>query len=250
LTRKEYEDELIDILHDPQIGVSTSYREHKLISAKKVARILNALGIAIGLWLLVYPYPYSLSLYAGLIYPFIVLVFFFKDQEVFTLLEPQKKRAYPSLGAAFVVPSLVLLIRAMLDFDLLYFKDCLMHVMAAFVILSLIFALFIKMGKNKTSNLGIAIFLAAIYSFSGIVIVNCEFDKSVPTEFKAKVLDQHIEIEKTITYYLTLSSWNSKDYGEKESVTYSLYNQVNKGDMVTVYVKQGYLHIPWYFIDK
>ena len=153
LDKANYNRELTEILNDPEIGVSTEDRKHKLIGTKKVARILNSLGIAIALWLFIYPHPYSLAICAGLIYPFIVLVYFFKDQEVFTLLDTEKKSAYPSLNSALVMPPLGLLIRALLDFDLLYFKDCIMPVMAMFIVLTLtMWKLFESRGANEIWN--------------------------------------------------------------------------------------------------
>ena len=88
-----------------------------------------------------------------------------------------------------------------------------------------------------------------IYSCGGIVIVNCAFDWSKPTEYKTRVLDQSITTGKSTTYYLKLDAWGPRKESEDESVPRSVYNQVKKGDMVTVYVKKGYFRIPWYFVE-
>ena len=160
LDKADYKNELDEIMHDPTIGVSVHDREQKLVAAKKTARILNTLGMVIGFWLLIYPHPYPLSIYFGLVYPVFASVFFFRKQEIFTLLDTARKStAYPSLNSALAMPVFGLLIRAILDYDLLDYKNCIIAVVVVFIILALLFTLLIQRVKDKAANLYLGLFL-------------------------------------------------------------------------------------------
>lgn len=250
LDEADYETELTEVLHDSTVGTGLEDREQRLNGAKKVTRILNTGGLIITFWLFFYPHPYLLALSAGLLCPIIAMIYFFRQQEVLTLMSTEKKSAYPSLNSALTLPPAALIVRALIQYDLLSFKDCILPIIVSSIAFTLIFLLFLRKSKNRSNNFWIGVIFSLIYSCGGIVIVNCAFDASKPTEYKTKVLDQSITTGRSTTYYLKLDTWGARKESEDESVPKSVYYSVKKGDLVTVYVKKGFLSIPWYFIDQ
>lgn len=246
----DYETELTEVLHDPTVGTDSESREQRLTSAKKGSRILNAGGLIITFWLFIHPHPYLFALSVGLLYPIIAMIYFFRQQEVLTLMSAEKKSAYPSLNSALILPPTALIVRALIQYDLLSFKDCILPIILSSAAFTLIFLLFLRASKTRSNNFWMGVFFSLIYSSSGIVIVNCAFDASKPIEYKTRVLDQSITTGKSTTYYLKLDAWGPRKESEDESVPKSVYYSVKKGDLVTVYVEKGYLNIPWYYVQQ
>ena len=143
LNESDYNTELTDVLHDTTIGTSLKDREQRLNSAKKVSRILNVGGLVITFWLFWYPHPYLLSLTVGLLYPITAMIYFFRQQEVLTLMNAEKKSVYPSLNSALILPPGGLLIRALVQYDLLNLKDCILPIILLSAAFTLIFLLFL-----------------------------------------------------------------------------------------------------------
>lgn len=250
LDESDYNTELTEALHDTAIGTDIKDRERRLNNAKKVSGILNIGGLIITFWLFIYPHPYVLSLSIGLLYPIIATIYFFRQQEVLTLFDAEKKSAYPSLNTALFLPPAGLIVRALVQYDLLSFKDCILPIILSSIAFTLMFLLFLRESKTKSNNFWMGVIFSLIFSSGGIVIVNCAFDGSKPTEYKTRVLDQSITSGKSTTYYLKLDTWGARKESEDESVPKSVYYSIKKGDWVTVYVKKGRLNIPWYFVDK
>ncbi|HVS91913.1 MAG TPA: hypothetical protein VHE59_07785 [Mucilaginibacter sp.] len=250
LDQVEFNAEVTEIVDDPAIGATEAERQENFAKIKKAASVLNTIGLAITFWLFIYPYPYPLPIYVGLIYPFIVFIFFVRNQHVVTLTESKQRSAYPGLTLAFIMPPLGLMIRALVDYDLIEFSKCLIPVAVLLVVLTIMFFILIDPAKNRAYNLLAAVVFTLVYSYSAIISINCVHDRSNPSEIKARVLDHRISSGKSTSYYLSLSAWGTKQPGEEVTVSKGLYRRVNLGDTVTVFIKKGMLNIPWYFIDK
>jgi hypothetical protein len=252
LDNKIYQESLDELLNDKEIGLNRAERRNKLIQTEKFASYLNKGGIVISLWLLIYPHPYDVVLSITIVYPFLIVYFFSKHKAIVTLSD-ENGSAYPSLNSALLLPTGVLVIKALSQYDMVKFTDCLVPCCVIFLIALAPFLLLIGWhdlsGKNKMSWL-YAIIFALLFSYGATICINCNYDYSVSKKYKVKVLDQYSSSGKQTTYHLTVSAWGTGNKPEDLSVYHGLYSKVKKGDRVTVYVKKGLLHIPWFFVDE
>jgi hypothetical protein len=248
LDESDYNMEVSEAFNNPAISENVVDRERRIKAAKKVARFLNIGGVIIMIWLLFFRYLYYVPIILGLSYPLIVLIYFFAQQQIVTLVETGKPSVHPNLTLALLFPVGGLGMRVIIQFPLFNVADCIMPIALLFVVLSLLFVLLLRQSKARVSNLWMGLFFCLVYSASGIGMVNCAFDGSKPTEYKTRVLDHYITTGSSTTYYLKLDAWGPKRESEDKNVPKPVYDHVKNGDWATVYVKKGYLNIPWYFV--
>ncbi|NCD70868.1 hypothetical protein [Mucilaginibacter agri] len=243
-----YEEELQTILEDTNLGVTTEDRQKKLASVKKICTYFNIAGIVTFFMLLVFPKPYQLVISIDLLLSVICIIVFGVYAGTITMVDDSKKNAYPTLSTALFLFAAGLLLRMMIDYDLLDYAKCVTPVIVVSISLAFLFFLIYKLRKSYKFGYTIAIVII-IYSYAGVVALNCVFDSSSAKTYHATILSKHISHGKSTTYYLEISKWGTRTNSEDESVPSSLYNEVNTGQNVNVYLKPGLLNIPWYFIS-
>lgn len=254
LDQQEFNDDLQEILDDPEVGVSENDRMDNLKQAKTICSWLNNISFALAFWLFLYPHPYDLAVLIALLYPLVTMVVQYRFRKVTIYSDGEKNSAYPSLSTALLMPTMGLMLRAIVDFDLLKWPDCLMTIGMIAVVLSVIFAVIWKnmlsSSKKSSKGLGTIMLFVLAYSYSSFMMVNCNFDYSKSTLYPAKVISREVTHGKHDAYYLTLNPWGPRTKAEEITVSKSLYNTVNVGDTVQVYVKKGTLKVPWFFVSN
>lgn len=244
-----YEEELQTILEDKGLGITTEDRQQKLASAKKICTYFNIAGIILFFVLLMFPRPYQLMISIALLMPMICIIVFYVNAGTITMVDDSKKNAYPTLSTALFFLVGALLLRMMIDYDLLDYTQCITPVIIIASSLAFVFFLIYKLRKPYKFSYTLAIIIA-IYSYAGFVAVNCVFDNGTAKTYQATVLSKHISHGKTTTYYLEITKWGLRKTSEDESVPSSIYNNVKSGQSINVYVKPGRLNIPWYFLSN
>lgn len=248
LDKSDYDTEVSEAFNNPAIGDSVPDRERRIKTAKRVARFLNLGGVAVMIWLLIPTSYYYLPIIVGLFYPLIVLTYFFARQQIVALLDTGKLSVHPNLTVALYLSVGGLGLRVLLLYQALYVADCILPIAVLFVVLTLLFVLLLRPARGRKSNLWTGIFFFLFYSASTIGMVNCSFDYSRPVEYRAKVL-KHWILHKPTSYNVELDAWALRKETAVETVSHATYDQIKDGDWVTVYVKKGYLNIPWYFVE-
>jgi hypothetical protein len=253
LDEKEIEAEEQQILIDEELGGSKDERLLKLEKARKVCRIVNGGATILMLWVMIKPEPYELVISIAILYPLLVLVvlYLFKG---FIRLDEKQKTAYPNLSSALVLPALGLALRALLDFNLLSYKPIWIPIIIVTGILSFVFITvmkrFLEKEENRMSKVFYIIGFMAVYSYGAVVLSNCLYDNSTTIVYTSEVLDKHTSGSKHTSYYLTLRSWGPVNENEDTDVGSRFYIAVEKGDIVSVYLKKGRLGIPWYYVGR
>lgn len=247
----EAHEEELDILTKDEFGVTPQAREYRLSEAKRTARYINILGTATGIWLFFYPYPYTISLLAGMAVPLMA----FGSLLVYRGLirfDEKKKSAHPSILYGFLFPAAGLGFRAMTDFEILEYSNLWIVIIIFTLTLTAVLIVGTKEFKFRDfvdyfTALSLAGMILA-YSFGVYVISNCVFDRSKPDMFTSKVVEKEMSSGKSTTYYLTLEPWGPRTETERVSVTKTEYETTDPGDTVDIYLRQGYLRTPWFYI--
>ncbi|MCA6376348.1 MAG: hypothetical protein IM627_11365 [Cytophagales bacterium] len=251
LDSHEAKQEELQILTNHEFGINAHTREHKLSEARKVAKYINIIGGLTCAWLWFYPRPYPFSLSVGMIIPALAFISLYVYRGLIRFDE-KKNSAHPSIIYGFALPSAGLLIRAVMDYEILEFKSLWIAISFSTITLTLLFIIGTKEIKfKKFIDYFTAFALAAIvlcYSFGTYVISNCLFDKSEPEIFKSEVTDKEISSGKSTSYYLKLQPWGPRTEIERVSVTQDEYEATDKGDTVDIYLRQGLLKTPWFYV--
>lgn len=253
LDQKKIEAEEQQILNDEDLGSSQDERLLKLEKARKVCRIVNGGATLLMLWVIFKPEPYDLVILLAILYPLAVLVvlLLFKG---FVRLDEKQKTAYSNLSTALVFPSLGLALRALSDFNLLSYTPVWIPMLIVTAVLSFAFITAMKrwLQKEEGRMLKICYIIGfmAVYSYGAVILSNCLYDNATTTVYTSEVLDKHKTSGKRTSYYLTLRSWGPVYENEDTDVGAPFYNVVEKGDIVSVYLKKGRLGIPWYYVGR
>lgn len=240
-----------EILNNETIGWTIEVREQKLIKARQTAKLINwAAGLTTA-WTFFYPNPYQYSILSAMIIPIIALLVV-KFSDGLIRIDEKKGSAYPSVIYAFIFPSLGLMFRAVIDYDIFDYSNVWLSTMiitAAFLLLLLIKQQEINFKKKIDYVIVscLALFLFA-YSFGIVIHTNCYYDNSEPKYFKAKVLDKWKSSGKSTSYYLELSTWGQQEEISEVSVDKGLYNRIEINDEVNIYFRDGKLEIPWFIV--
>jgi len=221
---------------------------------KKLTSFLNRTGFGLALWQAIVPYPHRFVLTAALIFPLIVLVVLFINRKSISLELGDKKNPakQQSLFVALAVSSMVMALRATIDYDLLVFSDCLVAWAVVFVVLIVIMTWIengstVRLSPFSTKGLGI-VFFVLIYSYGGTIVANCLYDKAEPEIYHTRVLRKHMTGGRSYRFYFVLDKWGPRTKPEDVAIPGSLYRKTQPGDSIDVYVKKGTLGIPWYFV--
>ncbi|MEO7990599.1 MAG: hypothetical protein ABI663_13720 [Chryseolinea sp.] len=212
--------------------------------ATKITIGINLLGVLIAVWMVAYPEPYWLATTSGMLFPllYMVIVVLYKGLIRFN-----------TSSFAFIACSLVLMIRAVKDFEILDYERLWISVslltiflMASLITLSSEFSF-------KTKG-GLVIILSSLfiflYSFGLYTLSNCLFDQSKARTFTTSIANKQITNgTKSTTYHLYLNAWGSKEGKDHVTVTADQYDTSTIGDNVDIELKSGWLGTPWYSIS-
>lgn len=248
---QQQEEEIL--LQDHTLGRTTEEREEKLHKARRTAKVLNVASGTAAAWLFLQPQPYLWATTACLLLPLASIPLLWLHSGV---LRPDEKKnsAYPSLALTLFIPSLVLMLRVLLDFEILNY-DLLWPravTVAALFGLGLLVGShdFVFQGPSRWSA-GLAILAyAALYGFSATAAYNCAFDTGRPTAYEVKVLEKHYSSGKTTTYYLKVAPWGPRTEAEDVTVTEEYYAQTEPGTNVQIYLMPGNLQVPWFTVAE
>ncbi len=251
LDSHEAKQEEQQILTDLEFGINVQTREAKLNEARTVAKYINIVGGLTCAWLWFYPRPYLFSISVGMVVPALAFVSVYLYRGLIRFDE-RRNSAHPSIIYGFLLPSVGLLIRAIMDYEMLEYKSIWIAISISTIALTFLFILGTKEIKfQKFVDYVTTLSLAGMilcYSYGTYVTSNCLFDKSEPEIFKSEVTDKEISSGKSTTYYLTLKPWGPRTETERVSVTKDEYEVTAKGDTVDIYLRQGLLKTPWFYV--
>ena len=239
------------ILANEAFGDTEDARWMSLKRAKSLASAgtVNAIGLL--LWEIVYPEPREWLMIVLLAAPW-VAVFAIWYSKGLIRLASRKGSIYPSLILLLVVPVVGILMAILRDYMVYLFaaREWMLVGMGGLITAAIcIIACRKAIEKEKILPFFCILVISCAYSFGLIFITNCYYDRSVPAHWRVRVLNTRVSTESKL-HYLELSAWGRFGQGNSEEVTEDLYNGINAGDSVNIYVGQGKWKIPWYWIRK
>ncbi|SHH36591.1 hypothetical protein SAMN04488109_3878 [Chryseolinea serpens] len=242
-----------EILSNPEFGWTEEQREHRLTQARRQARVVNVFGTIAAAWAFFWPHPYFWSMIAPMAM-FMVGLVVTKLSNGLIRIEEKKNSAYPSVLYGVIFTGMCVMVRALLDFNILDFKKAWMltGVITTLLIILVGFKnseLKFKTGTEIFTSIFIAVVLMA-YSFGTAVTLNGLLDTSAPEVFTVKIVSKHVSGGKVTTYHLMLEPWGDQKESEDATVSSDFYHSIDAGESVEVYRMKGELGIPWFFVAE
>jgi hypothetical protein len=241
------------ILTDEALGLNRQGNEYRLAEARRIARYLNIVGGVVAGWLWFYPHPYDIAGLVAIAVPLLSLgaVYLYRG---FIRFDQRNNSAYPSMFFGFMLPGMGLLIRAVLDFEIMEYGQLWMVVVLVTVVIAAVLMLGTRELKfKKRVEYFTAVAVAGIvlaYVFGAYVFANCVFDASAPQVFTAEVVGKEISSDNVTTYYLVVNPWGPRTEAERISVSEEDYEVVQEGDPVDIYFMQGLFKTPWFYLSQ
>ncbi|MEP4531635.1 MAG: hypothetical protein ABJ004_01025 [Cyclobacteriaceae bacterium] len=242
-----------EILTNEEFGRTVEEREDKLKWARLVARTLNAIGSILAAVLFFYPRPYDVVTLIALIFPVFILasLHLFKG---LIRIDQKNNSGYPSIIYGLIFPGMALALRSFMDFDILEYSNFWLPTIAVTVVTCLImFSTTTELKFKKIADYVTVISILAfvfVYSYGGVINYNCIYDESQAEIYSSEVLDMRVSTGKTTSYYVELEPWGPVAEKEEVTVSESLYNRLEVGESVNIYLMNGKMNIPWFSVTE
>lgn len=247
LDKQEYQRSLVEIFQNEQLGSTPEEKAANYKQARKWCRVVNGLCTVVILWAWVFPRPYGAAIWTLIVLPFVGM-WVLNRFEGIAKFNTKPKSANPGVDFAFLMPGLILILRAFLDWHVLEFA----HFWLPFTIISgglFLVSFFIVRDIRKTF---LAVFLCCLYSAlfgAGTTVdLNGLLADSRCSVYHAKVLRKSISHGKVTTYHLTLSPWWKSKENDDVMVSRAVYSQYAEGDTAKILVRTGKFGVPYYFV--
>lgn len=238
------------ITENAELGLTKEQREQNLSRTKRIAIAYNIIGVAFTF--ITIPFNNKITTLLLLLYPLLGTAVILTSSGLTKFVSSSKRSVYSFIMLGFTLPAFTLLISALFTYEI----DEYQHVwLPFFAVASLIFTLVYKIGINKAlplkGQLVIIAIASLIYSYGSIIQVNCKLDRSDPRLIHTSVDNKWIEYNKGRHYHLKLKSWDSNPKPKDIEVSVSTFQRYAVSNNINVYLKRGFLEIPWYYLpDK
>ncbi|MFD0764056.1 hypothetical protein ACFQZI_04290 [Mucilaginibacter lutimaris] len=251
LDNEDYEQEKAVILQDTELGFTQEEREVKLKKLSVIALVYSGISFVLMLISIFFHQSNLVFSIFLLAYPLIgIAVMAFSKGLI--RLNIKKGSAYPSVFMGLFFACIALILQTFIDTKILDFSKVWTPVIVGLIILIGILSQIIFKQANPTIKGQIVpvILISAFFSFGAVQQINRNFDGSKPQVFSATVSDQYVKRGKSTTYHIVITGWQYHQTPDDITVSSDFYDQVSVGSKVNVTLKEGKLHIPWYYITQ
>lgn len=249
LDAQELERSRSDIVANRDLGRTPEARVQRLAHARKIAMALTAAAVAISVWACFYPEPYPIAVAALGVLPLLALALAARFAQLYQLVG-WRNDARANLVVAFILPGLVLALRAILDIRVFDWGPAWKATGIGAVALTIVIAVCDPRLRHRGGELLAVLLVSGFYIFGGIVEANALLDRSEPQVFAASVVGKRVSTGRTTQYYLRLAPWGPRREEDDVTVPRALYAATAAGERVCVVFREGALQIRWFVVDS
>lgn len=234
-----------ELLRSAALGADPAERARRLARARRVARVLNGVAFAAGLWGWFYPRPYVAAIVALSVLPLVGLAVLLggRGRYAFDVTRNDPRAA---LIPTVMVPGLALAMRAFLDLHVLDWKPLLGGAAAAGAALAVAMAAVER--PRKLWAVALVAPLFSVYPWGALTLANALLDRGAPEVFQVAVRAKRVSSGKHTSWNLELDPWGPVAERESVDVGRHLYGDVSVGDSVCVALRPGAFGARWYVV--
>jgi hypothetical protein len=210
----------------------------------KVTRRLDAItGVAIVLGL-VYPRPYQIVLGVNAALPWVAIWVLWMAGEAIEFPQSRKDAPRPNVDFSLLMPCLILVLRLLLDYDLVPDRTAAGLAFGSVAGGFLLFYACLPKQPERTIW-GFALALGVLYALPMLFLTDVWLDRSSPQAFLSRIEKKRITHSKHTAYNLRVSPWGPYPTPEEWTVGKALYEQAKEGDPIGILLYPGKWGIPW-----
>src|SRR5262249_22796829 len=152
----------------------------------------------------------------------------------------------PGIAALFLMPALVVALRALQDFSLLDWQPVLIWALVLTPALAIpLFAGDREVPKRPVTA-SFLLILTYAFAWGSIAEVNAMFDTSTPQNFQTTIRSMRVSHGKSTSYHVVLGPWDGRPAGDDVFVPYAFYAWHRPGDPICVVLRNGRLGFRYY----
>jgi hypothetical protein len=247
LDKVDLEKEKEALLNDNSLGYTPEGREAKISKMRQIAMAYNIWGFVMCI-ILIFVRNSSVSFWSGALYPLLGIAIMRFSSGLIKFVGASQRSLHMGIFLGLAMSVINVLIVAIAAYEVLSFANA-WPIVAAITIA--LFILLYSTGINKIEGVAkgqvVAMLVTAfIYSFGNTVVINCLFDRSVPTNFTTTVADEYISSGKGAHYHLKLNPWKANGRIKEVDVSKTDYEKAPIGSSIIIYEKKGLFNIPWF----
>lgn len=238
---------LADIENNPDLGPTPDNRMDAFARGKRLARALTIVSTFLCLWGAVYPYPYVPIVVLLAALPWVATEMVRRSPGLFRIDE-NRNDVHPSVGIAFVLPGMILLLRAVIDYEVFQSATAVVLYVALGGALALAAnAVDPTVRTRKVNALALFAFCLA-YGYGLTIEANTLLDHSPGASCSAVVEGKHIQAGKRTTYNLNIGPWGPQAESSRLRVSRYTYEPIQRGDIVLLMLHKGALGVKWFYM--
>lgn len=221
---------------------------------KLVFTVLTAASMLIGASFLFLDFNYKLMSVLCMMLFAAFFILYIKYDKLFSLEDEQDAPVFTkdkiNLSYSIFLPCFALGLRSMLDFNIISYRMFWIFTGIVFLAIMFMFFMFSDEYKRKKSAIGLIIIAALFFAPSSVIQMNYVFDNSPESLTRSEIYSMRIsEGSKAPDDYLLEVDISTGQKMEMK-VSKEYYESVSVGDKVLVVEKEGFLNIPYAYINE
>lgn len=235
---------LEEVGRDTLLGYSQAEREQRLEKARQVAGCLNALALGVAAWAIVYPVPYDAALLAAAALPWIAMMLAWTNP-AFTLRDSSPGNVHASLFFVVLMPGLALVLRALLDVQLVDAMPVIVAAVAGGALMALL------CGAHRKSAATFALYTALLAAYPGgaLPLANSLLDRGAPQYTEVVVQSRRVTSGTATTYYVAVRP-AAPGGSDELTVSERLYRELEPGAPACIGTRPGALGMAWFELER
>jgi hypothetical protein len=237
-----------ELLRSTTLGQDAPERRAALDAARKISRVATPVAIAVSAWGWLRPQPYPAAIAALAAVPLAALAILLARPGRFTV-EGRRNDARPGLALPFLLPGIVLALRASLDLHVLDVRPIVLLTAAGATALALLLGIGDPALRTRWYGLPLLLLLyGAPYCWGALAEANALLDRGARVEHRAGVLGKHVVSGKHTQHVVRLGPWGPRTSPDDVDVDAETYRALEPGDTACLDLAPGALRARWFVV--
>jgi hypothetical protein len=238
---------LKEVAEDESLGRDETERWETERRWRLRAKVLNGTATIASVWGLFHPRPYVPLMVALAALPWLGVLAVWRSKG-FVRLDEFRNDARPNVAFVFLLTPSILMLRAVLDYEILWSFALVVWCLLIAGVLTLN-ALQVDLTVRTKKSTAIAFLLFSLFYGYGFTVELNGLHAAKTTTYMTHVDGKRISDSKGIRYEVELGAWGTEKGGDEFEVSKAEYEGMHPGDAVTVVLRRGWLGVEWYSLD-
>ncbi|WP_237757859.1 hypothetical protein [Anaeromyxobacter sp. PSR-1] len=236
------------LLASTGLGADEEARRAALARSHRAAKALKGVAVVACGWGLLFPRPYPIAMAALAAIPLATIALVLAGRGRYAV-EEKRNEVRPGVGVPVFGPGMVLMLRALLDYQVVDISRVLGWSAVGAVALTALLVRGDAALRRRWFVPVLILALAAPYPWGALNAADVLLDRAPAEVHEVPVLHKHVSSGKHTSYDLRLPPWGPVAEPQEVDVGAELYGEVEVGDVVCTHLRPGALGARWFVVD-